>query len=127
MQYPVPCCPSKQRCSLFALATKDVCSHVHRLCYRAAGKLNGWGFVQFASQEAAERACQLEDVNFMGRDLFIGPAGQKAEDRPSGEPVQGCWFCLSSQTADTSLIVSIGTPQSRSDGGTWCFMCCVGF
>lgn len=73
-----------------------------------AGKLNGWGFVQFASMEAAERACQLMDVNLMGRDLFIGPAGSKAEDKPSGEPVEGCWFCLSSQTADTNLIVSIG-------------------
>ncbi len=50
----------------------------------------------------------MTDVNFMGRDLFIGPAGSKGIDKPSGEPVEGCWFCLSSQTADTRLIVSIG-------------------
>lgn len=75
------------------------------------GRLNGWGFVQFASQDAAERACELTDMNFMGRDLFIGPAGSKQGERPSGDPVQGCWFCLSSSTADTSLIVSIGESQ----------------
>lgn len=31
------------------------------------GKLNGWGFVQFESPEAAERACQLTEVTLMGR------------------------------------------------------------
>ena len=50
----------------------------------------------------------MTDVNLMGRDVFIGPAGSKDNDKPSGAPVEGCWFCLSSQTADTRLLVSIG-------------------
>lgn len=56
----------------------------------------------------------MTDVNLMGRDLFIGPAGSNNNDKPSGDPVEGCWFCLSSQTANTRLIVSIGKLASHS-------------
>ena len=80
----------------------------------SAGSM-GWGFVQFETVEAAERATQLTDVNLMGRDLFIAGATTRAPELPSGEPVAGCWFCLSSGTADLHLLVSIGpSPQPLS-------------
>lgn len=74
----------------------------------AAGKLHGWGFVQFESVEAAERACQMTDVTLMGRDLFIDAASRNSSSAVTGQPVQGCWFCLSSEDADLSLVVSVG-------------------
>ena len=77
--------------------------------YRGCAGNMGWGFVQFDTVEAAERATQLTDVNLMGRDLFINAATTRAPELPSGEPVAGCWFCLSSETADLHLVVSIGS------------------
>ena len=75
-----------------------------------AGKLHGYGFVQFQTQEAAEKACQLHGSDFMGRELTVDVAtaadGGKA---PTGTPVEGCWFCLSNPNADVNLVASIGT------------------
>ena len=76
-----------------------------------AGKLHGYGFVQFQTQEAAEKACQLHGSDFMGRELTVDVAtaadGGKA---PTGTPVEGCWFCLSNPNADVNLVASIGAP-----------------
>ena len=76
-----------------------------------AGKLHGYGFVQFATQEAAGKACQLHGADFMGRELTVDVAtaadGGKAA---TGTPVEGCWFCLSNPNADVNLVASIGTP-----------------
>ena len=78
-----------------------------RLC--CAGKLHGYGFVQFETQAAAEQACQLHGSDFMGRQLTVDVAtaaeGGKA---PTGTPVEGCWFCLSNPNADVNLVASIG-------------------
>lgn len=76
-----------------------------------AGKLHGYGFVQFETTEAAERACQLHGSEFMGRELTVdvSTAGSKP---PSGKPVEGCWFCLSNPNADVNLVASIGGPDA---------------
>ena len=78
-----------------------------RLC--CAGKLHGYGFVQFETQAGAEQACQLHGSDFMGRQLTVDVAtaaeGGKA---PTGTPVEGCWFCLSNPDADVNLVASIG-------------------
>ena len=81
-----------------------------------AGKLHGYGFVQFGTQDAAEQACQLHGSDFMGRQLTVDVAtaaeGGKA---PTGTPVEGCWFCLSNPNADVNLVASIGAlPCSSS-------------
>lgn len=80
-----------------------------------AGKLHGYGFVQFGTQEAAEQACQLHGSDFMGRQLTVDVAtaaeGGKA---PTGTPVEGCWFCLSNPNADVNLVASIGALRYSS-------------
>ena len=78
-----------------------------------AGKPNTYAFVQFKSIEAAERACELADANMMGRQLRLDSV-RKQQAAPSGDPVQGCWFCLSSEKADVNLIVSIGLAKPNS-------------
>ena len=82
-----------------------------QLQHCCAGKLHGYGFVQFHTQEAAEKACQLHGSDFMGRELTVDVAtatdGGKA---PTGLPVGGCWFCLSNPNADVNLVASIGEP-----------------
>ena len=69
--------------------------------HSCAGKLHGYGFVQFHTQDAAEKACQLHGSDLMGRELTVDVAtaadGGKA---PTGLPVEGCWFCLSNPNAD---------------------------
>lgn len=50
----------------------------------------------------------MSNTNFMGRDLRIDTVRHKENTVASGDPVQGCWFCLSSEKADVNLIVSIG-------------------
>ena len=64
--------------------------------------------MQFKSIEAVERACEMRDTNMMGREVRIDSVRRKEEAAPSGDPVQGCWFCLSSDKADVNLIISIG-------------------
>jgi hypothetical protein len=71
--------------------------------------------VQFETEQAAKRACQLHGTDFMGRELTIdvSTSGVRA---PSGKPVEGCWFCLSNPNADVNLVASIGKPP--------CLPCC---
>ncbi len=78
-----------------------------------AGKLHGYGFVQFETEQAAERACQLHGSEFMGRELTIDVSTSGAR-APSGKPVEGCWFCLSNPNADVNLVASIGAPCTCS-------------
>jgi RNA recognition motif-containing protein len=75
-----------------------------------AGKLHGFGFVQFDAVDAAERACQLHGSIFMGRELTIDVATSTNGGRQAvvGKPVEGCWFCLSNPNADVNLVASIG-------------------
>lgn len=79
------------------------------------GKLHGYGFVQFETEQAAERACQLHGTDFMGRELTIDVSTSGAR-APSGKPVEGCWFCLSNPNANVNLVASIGKPP--------CLPCC---
>ncbi len=100
-----------------ALTCQEV--QLQRCC---AGKLHGYGFVQFHTLDAAEKACQLHGSDFMGRELTVDVAtaadGAKA---PTGLPVEGCWFCLSNPNADVNLVASIGdlqlSPSHRSIPG----------
>ncbi len=91
---------------LYEYVTMVDCVNAECIC---AGKLHGYGFVQFQTQEAAEKACQLHGSDFMGRELTVDVAtaadGGKA---PTGTPVEGCWFCLSNPNADVNLVASIG-------------------
>jgi RNA recognition motif-containing protein len=84
-----------------------------------AGKLNGFGFVQFEAEAGAARACQLlHGADFMGRELTVdGATAAKSgsQQAPAGQPVEGCWFCLSNPKADVNLVASIG---DRPPGST---------
>ena len=81
-------------------------------CVLRAGKLNGFGFVQFEGEEGAARACQLlHGADFMGRELTVDAATAAksgSQQAPNGQPVEGCWFCLSNPKADVNLVASIG-------------------
>lgn len=78
------------------------------LCQHA-GKLKGFGHVQFTTVDAMERACQMNGMELMGRELYIDAEHQKQQDLPEpGKPVAECWFCLSNPNADTGLVASIG-------------------
>lgn len=71
------------------------------------GKLNTFCHVQFSTKEEMERACQLNEQELMGRQLFIEPASAH-ERKKDAAPVEGCWFCLSNPNADINLVCSVG-------------------
>ena len=75
-----------------------------------AGKLNGFGHIQFETEEAVQRALKLHGSELMGRELFIDAASNRPPEAAlgTGKPVEGCWFCLSNPNADVNLIASIG-------------------
>ena len=76
----------------------------------AAGNLNGFGHIQFDTEEAVQRALALHGADLMGRELYVAAAVNKPPDAggASGKPVEGCWFCLSNPNADVNLIASVG-------------------
>eukprot|EP00884_Botryococcus_braunii_P002535 jgi/Botrbrau1/12282/Bobra.0323s0022.2 len=69
------------------------------------GLLHGYGYVQFETEEAAQRALGLSGQVMMGRELLVLTAKRQQE---KSEPQANCWFCLSNPDADVSLIASIG-------------------
>ncbi|KAK9851345.1 hypothetical protein WJX84_006139 [Apatococcus fuscideae] len=69
------------------------------------GRLQGHALVQFESVEAAERAAEMDGQDMMGRPQFVRLSEAPQKDR---EPPPQCWFCLSSDAADTNLVISIG-------------------
>lgn len=98
----------------------------------AEGRLNSWMHVQFSDAEAHAAALRLEAPVMMGRPLAIeaargrpsntaGAAGSQADAHPAhrlhaslppplppqGQAVEGCWFCLANDAADTSLVASV--------------------
>jgi RNA recognition motif-containing protein len=75
-----------------------------------AGKLHGFGHIQFETEEAVQRALKLHGSELMGRELFIDAASNRPPEAAlgTGKPVEGCWFCLSNPNADVNLIASIG-------------------
>ena len=76
-----------------------------------AGKLQGFGFVQFATPAAVEAALRMSGAALMGRELTVDAAsadGGGGAPAATGEPVEGCWFCLSNPNADVNLVASIG-------------------
>ncbi len=74
------------------------------------GRLNGFGHVQFDTEEAVQRAIKLHGADLLGRELFVDAASNRPPEAAlgTGKPVEGCWFCLSNPTADVNLIASIG-------------------
>jgi len=81
---------------------------------RRAGKLHGFGFVQFDSAAGAEAALRLHGSSLMGRELTVDAASADTSGPGApvtGEPVEGCWFCLSNPNADVNLVASIGAPR----------------
>ena len=41
--------------------------------------------------------------------------------QPSGQPVEGCWFCLGSSKVDINLVASVGQEAYLAvDKGVWC-------
>jgi len=85
-----------------------------RVAVNEEGRPRGYGHVQLASAEAVERALALDGQQLMGRDLQILPPDMKPSrgppppGPPPGGVVDGCWFCLSNEAADTSLVVAVG-------------------
>ena len=81
-----------------------------------AGKLQGFGFVQFATPAAVEAALRMSGAALMGRELTVDAAsaygGGGAPPTVTGEPVEGCWFCLSNPNADVNLVASIGARKT---------------
>lgn len=71
------------------------------------GKLNTFCHVQFSTKEEMERACQMNEQELMGRQLFIEPASAQGRKKDAA-PVEGCWFCLSNPNADVHLVCSVG-------------------
>lgn len=83
------------------------------LAVYCAGKLHGFGFIQFDSVGSAEAALRLNGSVLMGRELTVDAASAESGGMGppvTGEPVEGCWFCLSNPSADVNLIASIGMP-----------------
>lgn len=76
------------------------------------GRLQGFGFVQFESRDAAERAVALNGQALMGRQLVVNPANMAFSEKQAGQPQANCWFCLSNPNADVSLVASIGAARS---------------
>ncbi|EFJ41492.1 hypothetical protein VOLCADRAFT_98560 [Volvox carteri f. nagariensis] len=90
------------------------------------GRVQAFTHVQFETREGAERALQLHNCDFNGRQVFVEPstAGTAGSGRRGpgaaaggsgdgggggeGKPVEGCWFCLGSASADTELVASVG-------------------
>lgn len=79
-----------------------------------AGRLQGHALVQFESVEAAERAAEMDGQDMMGRPQFVRLSEAPQKDR---EPPPQCWFCLSSDAADTNLVISIGQSVSAVQVG----------
>jgi RNA recognition motif-containing protein len=79
-----------------------------------AGKLNGFGHIQFAEAEAVQRALALHGADLMGREIFVDAASNRPGPAPlpAGRPVDGCWFCLSNPNADVELVASVGEAPS---------------
>ena len=84
------------------------------------GKSRGFCHVAFKTTEAAEKALELNDSNFFGRDILVQMAkteeqrnaerderrARERANRPPAAPPTGCWFCLSNEK-DVHLVVSI--------------------
>ncbi len=81
-----------------------------------AGRLNGFGHVQFDTEEAVQRAIKLHGADLLGRELFVDAASNRPPEAAlgTGKPVEGCWFCLSNPTADVNLIASIGAQEAAN-------------
>ncbi|KXZ54774.1 hypothetical protein GPECTOR_4g844 [Gonium pectorale] len=83
------------------------------------GRVQHFTHVQFEEREGAERAmAALHLSDFNGRQVTVEPAtagtagtGRGAAgsgEGGAGKPVDGCWFCLGSVSADTELVASVG-------------------
>ena len=81
-----------------------------------AGRPNSWAHVQFDCAEAAARALQLAGGELLGRALAVEPSTQGSARggrqavvaTAPAQPVEGCWFCLSSDSVDVALVASVG-------------------
>lgn len=49
-----------------------------------------------------------------GREIFVDAASNRPAPAPlpAGQPVEGCWFCLSNPNADVELVASVGALDS---------------
>lgn len=76
------------------------------------GRATGHALVQFDRVDCVALACQLSGTQLMGRELQVEQAGRGETRNPSGPPpgaaVADCWFCLSADAADLSLVASVG-------------------
>eukprot|EP00951_Prasinocladus_malaysianus_P022204 scaffold185453_cov44-Prasinocladus_malaysianus.AAC.1 len=61
------------------------------------GRPVGHCFVQYSNPQEAEAAMQLNQQELMGRSITIemSTAGAQGTPKPTGKPVDSCWFCLS--------------------------------
>ena len=86
-----------------------------------SGRSRGFCHVAYTTTEAAEKALELNETTFYGRDIVVHMAKSEEErnadrdkrraekwDRPAPPPPGGCWFCLSNEK-DTHLVASIAT------------------
>lgn len=76
---------------------------------RHSGRPNSFAYVQFDTEDAAERAANRAGEELMGRPVEISLSADAVEAGGKlGKPVEGCWFCLSNAGADIDLVVSVG-------------------
>lgn len=49
-------------------------------------------------------------MGMQGREIFVDAASNRPAPAPlpAGQPVDGCWFCLSNPNADVELVASVG-------------------
>ena len=104
------------------------------------GKSRGFCHVAFKTTEAAEKALELNDSNFFGRDILVQMAKTEEQrnaerderrassaNRPPAAPPTGCWFVSPTRRTSTSSCPSRGNrscPWIRVDSWRitvrWC-------
>lgn len=73
------------------------------------GRPNSFAYVQFDTEDAAERVLNRSGDELMGRPIELSLSASAVEAGGKlGKPVEGCWFCLSNVGADIDLVVSVG-------------------
>eukprot|EP00656_Telonema_subtile_P016331 TRINITY_DN18617_c0_g1_i3.p1 TRINITY_DN18617_c0_g1~~TRINITY_DN18617_c0_g1_i3.p1 ORF type:complete len:301 (-),score=104.28 TRINITY_DN18617_c0_g1_i3:27-929(-) len=75
---------------------------------RDGGRSKGHGWVEFSTEEAANKAMYLNGHEINGRACRIGWGRGGGGGGGNSGPPAACWFCLSNPQVEEHLIVSVG-------------------